>query len=216
MKFGQKFVSLVGLFALIFGMTAGMAAADSSSSSMELGLNVQCLDRMDVAISGSGTFTTGLDEGNDPLERMVTTNPGAIKVQVNVGCYQGPWTVNADVTAFRNGSDWFDGSRLNLDAHRVYSVYNGNGEQVPFGPGDPLAPIAHDADFSGGGSHSGSENDIFHTRLIERRGPDTVQRAPWTSTALYTGQLDLSQLNLKEGSYTSTLTVELVLEDSGH
>lgn len=216
MERGQKFVSLIGAMALLFGMTVGIAFAgdhqpDSSTSSMELGLDVQCSDRMDVTLSGSGTFMTGLDT-SDPMDRRLTTNPNAIRVQVNVGCYMGPWAVNADVTAFRNGSTWFDGSRLYLDAGRVTSVYNGSGERVPFGPGDPLAPIAHDADFSGGGLYNGSEKDIFHTRLIERREPDTVQRAPWTSTAYYTGELDLRGLDLKEGTYKATLTVELVLE----
>jgi hypothetical protein len=211
MKFGQKFVSVVGTLALGIGLTAGVAFANdgNAQSQMDLSLNVTCQRVADVRVSGNGSFAP-IDIAGGSYS--TSTADDAIKVAVDVGCYWGGWRVDAEVSRFRSidTNDSFSGGRLSLEAGEVTSVFDGSFPGSPFT--EPIAPHAHDADFQG----SNDEELIFHTtNLFNLIGADPAlfeNPAPYQSTARYTGHLD--NLNdVKPGEYIATLTTVLTLED---
>jgi len=208
MELRNRIVGAIGTVALFTGMTAGVAFADTAT--IPTSVQVTCPTPASVELSGDGTFA--------PINNILTqddtsTAPGAFVVTVDMGCYWGPWQVNAEVSAFVAGPlQFFSGDHFALEDATVESYFND-----PFdGPFDILAPTASDAEFAPIpgfpiGDAAG-ENAIFETTEVFFwifQLPDIP--APFVSEASYTGTLtDLPFL--LSGNYSATLTVELTTD----
>jgi len=201
MKAPQKFMSLVGAVALCSGMTFGIASAQTND--LPVSLDVTCSQPNTVTVTGDASMSYDVAS----LTGEAQTGPEAIMVEVNVGCYLGPWQVNAQITNFVAGPfQVIPGQNFSLEAGTVNA---------------PWAliqdPVANDADFTQSSFVSADgDNAIFETYKLFSLpwwlgGDDVDAPAPFVSQAYYTGHLD--GLNLATpGDYDAELTVELVLE----
>lgn len=123
-----------------------------------------------------------------------------------MGCYWGPWEVDAQITNFRAApGQWFHASHFSLVDATVDSYFL---DPVD-GRFDLLEPTANDAHFTG----PRDENTILETTETWfwwfgwHQGPDVP--APFVTTASYTGELTNLPAYLHSGTYSATLTVEL-------
>ncbi len=201
MELRNRIVGAVGAAALMIGMSVGIASAQSSDS-IETSVQIGCPAVATVELGGNATMApiTNIFE-----QDYTQTASGAIQLEVDMGCYLGPWQVNASITNFSAGpGEWFSADHFSLQDATV-ETYFLDSIDTPF---DFLAPTANDAYFWGAGDEDTiletTENWFFWWQL-----PDTP--APFVTTASYTGHLDDLPI-LAEGEYTATLTVELTTD----
>lgn len=193
------FFIAAALFAL---MSVGNVAAQPATDSEQVTLNVVCPVPVSVDLSGDLDF-----EEINAYGQATSTAPGAIDVKVDVGCYLGPWQVNASITNFTGTTgDW-------INAHH-FSLENAVTDTYFLEPIDPLGfvePTASNAVFSGPNDEEAiletDENWIWFFGWHQL--PDSP--APFITTASYTGVLSDLGFTLP-GHYQATMTVELTLE----
>jgi len=207
MELKRKLIGIAGSAMLLAGMTAGVATAQvTDSDTMQTSVQITCPVPATVALGGDVAFDPITDIIND---HDTQTAPGAIEVTVDMGCYWGPWQVNAYTTNFVAGPFmWFSADHLSLVDANVDSYFL---DPID-GPFDFLEPEASNAYFNGAGPINQEtiletdENWIWWPWI---QGPDDP--APFVTEASYTGQLTNLPI-LLTGNYVATLTVELATD----
>lgn len=203
MELRNRIVGAIGATALLLGMTAGLASAQVvDTDSTEASVIIDCAAPLTVEIGGSAAMA---DIDDIFTQNDTSTAPGGIGLTVDMGCYWGPWQVNASVTNFSAGPGrWFSADHFSLQDATVETYFLDPIDT----PWDLLEPTANDAYFWGAGDEDTiletSENWFFFWQL-----PDTP--APFVTTASYTGHLTDLPIVLP-GTYTATLTVELATD----
>lgn len=204
MSIKSKVFGLVGVGALGMALTTGFATA--STDSITTSVQVTCPQPMTVDVGGNATFDPILDSIND---HDTSTAPGAITVTVDMGCYWGPWQVNAKTTNFvavGNPFLWFGANHLSLQDATVETY-----AAEPIDPFSILEPEASNAYFSGPTDYDTiletAQTWIWFPYIP---GPDIP--APFVTEASYTGVLSGLPTALPSGTYQSTLTVVLTAD----
>lgn len=205
MELKNKLVGIVGAAAMVVGLTAGIATAQvTDTASMPTSVQITCPTPAQVYLSGDATFA--------PIANILTqddtsTAPNSIDLLVDMGCYWGPWQVNAQVSNFIAGPGlWFSSSHLSLEDATVESYFL---DPID-GPFDLLEPTANDADFFG----PADQDVILETTEVFVFWPFPAivdLPAPFVTTASYTGVLTDLPIVLS-GNYVATLTVELATD----
>ena len=209
MELKNKAFAVVGTLAIGLGLTAGVASAQVvDTASTGTSVDIDCDHPITVELGGSGVF----EPIPDILVQDSTQTQDPFVVTVDVGCYLGPWQVNATVTAFVAGpGQFFTGDHFSL-TNPVLTDY-------AFAPVSALAPEVDGTDFVGfiGGV---GEDSIFQTRqniitLPWWLGGGTVQLpdtpAPFVSTAEFDGALTDLPFVIP-GEYEAVLTVTLATD----
>jgi hypothetical protein len=204
MALRNKIIGLIGVGALTVGLTAGIANANTD----------QAVGSVEISCSIPATVAMG-DFSFAPVDLLVSdstsTDPGAVQIAVDMGCYWGPWQVGASATSFTSPTtvQSFSASHLSFEdaAVETYSL-----EPIDFL--GVLEPTASDAYFTAGGS-GGTVLETAENFFLWWQLPDSP--APFTTTASYTGHLtDLpfifSSITGNTHTFSSTITVTLTLD----
>ena len=202
MSYARKTIALlaVAVFSMMSVGSAFAAVEDADTSAVNL--TVVCPASPYVDLSGDIDFAD-----IDAYGQSTTTLPGVIAVTVEVGCYLGPWQVNASITNFHGSTgSWIHADKFSLvDAETdIYFL-------EPIDLFGFLEPTANDAVFVGGDSSDAiletAENWFWFFGWHQL--PDSP--APFKTTATYTGVLSALGFTLP-GEYQATMTVELTFE----
>lgn len=203
MQIKRTILGVAGVAALGMGLTAGIASAQDSDS-MTTSVNVNCADAATVTLGGNGAFAP---IANGVTQHDTQTGQGAIKLTVDMGCYWGPWQVDASISNFVAGpGQWFSGSHFSLEDATVESYF-----LDPFdGPFDIAEPTASDANFFAPYIDQDTILETQENWFWWWQLPDSP--APFVTTASYTGVLTDLPAIPTSGNYTATLYVTLSLD----
>ncbi len=204
----KRLIGLVCAMALMMGTAAGLATTANAqgTDSGEGSVTISCSIPSTVSIN---------DFAFNPVDLLnsdsTSTGPGAVQIEVDMGCYWGEWQVSASATPFESNttSQTFSASHLSFEDAEVdtYSL-----EPIDFL--GLLEPTASDANFSNSGNGGTiletAENFLFFWQL-----PDSP--APFVTTASYTGHLTnlpfiFSSITGNSHTFTSTITVTLTMD----
>lgn len=200
MELMKRIIGFAAAVALMLGMTAGIANAQSTDGGSG-SVTLSCGEPMSVSINDFTFAPIDLYVSND-----TATAEDAVQITVDMGCYWGPWQVSASATPFTSGTtlQTFSASHMSfVDADvAIYSL-----EPIDFL--GILEPTASNANFGTSGNTvlETAENFFLWWQL-----PDSP--APFVTTATYTGTLtDLpfifATLIGNSHTFTSTITVTL-------
>jgi hypothetical protein len=203
----KRLIALTAAIALMMGTIAGLAStANANTDSAQGSVSISCGIPATVEMNDFAFAPVDLLNSDS-----TSTDPGAVEISVDMGCYWGPWQVGASATPFTSGStsQTFSASHLSLEDANVelYSL-----EPIDFL--GVLEPTASDAFFTGGGN-GGTVLETAENFFLWWQLPDSP--APFTTTASYTGHLtDLpfifSSITGNAHVFTSTITVTLTLD----
>jgi len=222
----KRLVAFVAVAALMMGTVAGLSSsvyADQSDTIVG-SVSINCPVPATVELNGGDAEVAFAPITNIISNPNTSTDPGAIKLKVDMGCYWGSWQVNATATRFTSTTthQTFSANRLSLVSEGVDS-YALDPFDDPLWFDDVLEPDASDAHFSCNSSTNplgpcGEEILATDTNLLTwileflTGGELTGAPAPFVTEASYTGVLSNVPFLWGNNTYTSTITVELAYD----
>lgn len=206
MELRKRLMAIVGITALMMSMTAGMASAQATDTA-GASVILNCAAPMTVELSGD------IDFGTVNLIAENGATGGTLGLTVNMGCYWGPWSVDASITNFTAPvfGGVFSASHFSLLDPDVTSYFLNPLD----GPFNICEPDANAGIFDGsgdGGTILETSESLVTWLLCPPLVIDTHAAAPFTTTATYTPTLSGLSPFLPSGTYTATLTVDLAGE----
>jgi hypothetical protein len=205
MSLKTKALGLVGVASLGVAMLSGGAAY--AGPTLPASITISCPSPATVNLTGNANFAPiNILSQNDS-----STTPGAIGLTVDMGCYWGGWSVDAQSSNFSAGPGKnFSASHLSLQDATVTDFY--------FKTGVPIFDAFTEPDASNAFFSSSSDTDtVLETNesfLQWLLTGDADVPAPFVTTATYTGVLtDIPFLAFAgSNTYTATITVTLALD----
>jgi hypothetical protein len=228
----KRLIAIAGAGALMMGTMVGLSTsvlADDEDTIVG-SVSISCPTAASVSLTGEQVDFAPIDITETD---ETSTEPGAIQLTVDMGCYLGPWQVNAAATKFTSDTtaQWFGANHLSLEDPQVDSYFFDPVDDIyvnlPWPLPDINLPDVAEPDASAAFFECGSTNPngscgeeiletsqnlvTFFINLLVP-GAYVAMPAPFITEASYTGVLSDIPFLWGEHTYTSTITVELATD----